>query len=185
MIRGLMFALALMVPLEPAAGSDVFVHPDPLDLLVERGEVFEIRLLADISDPVLGWGLDLSLAPGVLSVVGAPSISSPWQSVPAADGDGLAAYAFPDSVSGQDTLLATLTFSADAVGETDLVLSVTPGDLTEGFPLDPSGFATSTFQTGHVTVVPEPGAALVAAAGWVLLAIWRKKDMVRAGLCQK
>ena len=48
-------------------------------------------------------------------------------------------------------------------GETDLFLNVTPGDHTEGFPLDPTGFANVTFETGHA-LVPDPSALSIILA---------------------
>jgi len=39
----------------------------------------------------------------------------------------------------------------------------TPGDLTEGFALDPTGFATATFEPGQVNVIPEPATLLPLA----------------------
>lgn len=88
---------------------------------------------------------------------GGPRVFGPeWVPAFAPDGDGLAGIAFPTGVSGNDILLATITFSGDAVGETDLFLSTTPQDLTEGFGLDPTGFAEVSFAPGHVEVIPEP-----------------------------
>ncbi|MEE9294619.1 MAG: PEP-CTERM sorting domain-containing protein [Phycisphaerae bacterium] len=86
----------------------------------------------------------------------------------------MAALAFPDSIAGDDILLATITLSADALGETDLLLSTTAGDLTEGFPLDPTGFAGITFEPGHVTVIPAPGTVLLGMIG-LGVAGWAKR----------
>ena len=107
-----------------------------------------------------------------------PSVAfPPWITTTTADGDGLAGLADPfaptnGSVSGTGILPATLTFRADAQGTTDLLMSTTPGDLTEGFPLDPTGFATITFEPGQITVIPEPAtllpmlAVLTCGLGW-------------------
>jgi hypothetical protein len=85
--------------------------------------------------------------------------------------DGLA---FPSSISGTDILLATVHLSAIASGKTDLPLGVTPGDLTEGFPLDPTGFAAMTLGSAHVTAVPEPTAALLVLAGLLAMRASRR-----------
>jgi len=62
----------------------------------------------------------------------------------------------------ESSFLRLLSIRADGP-----VVSVTPGDLNEGFALAPTGFSDVTFQPGHVTV-PEPGTALVLlAAGLV------------------
>lgn len=154
------WALVLFVGLvcsHSTAGGDVTVRFEPADVVVDVGNLLEIAIVADISDPVLGWGLDLAVYdPAILSLVGISAIGHLWIPGTAPDGDGLVGLAFPNSVSGNDILLATLTFSADAIGETDLYTFTTPTDLTEGFPLDPTGFADVIFEPGHVTVVPEP-----------------------------
>ena len=151
-----------------AALANVTVRFDPLSTTVPVGGTFTVNIVADIPQPVVGWGLDLTIQnPTVVSQTAVPSIGPLWVPAYAPDGDGLAAVAFPGGISGTGVVLATLTLSANAIGQTDLWLSVTPGDLNEGFALAPTGFADVTFQPGHVTV-PEPGTALLLlAAGLV------------------
>ncbi len=160
-------AAALLLIVSSAGASlvtDVVVRFDPPIQTVNINDVFTVDLIADITAPVVGWGLDVGLSvPSIASIFTAPAVAfPPWIAAAAADGDDLAALADPlaptnGSVSGTGILLATLTFQADAQGTTDLLMSTTPGDLTEGFPLDPTGFATITFEPGLVTVIPEPG----------------------------
>ena len=161
----------------PAAAGLVTVRFDPPEKTVNLGENFTVGLVADISDPVVGWGLDVSaLTRGIISPVGMPVIGPVWVPAYAADGDGLAGLAYPSSVSGPGVLLATLTYHADALGEADLLAGVTPTDGTEGFALDPTGFATVDFQSGHIIVLPEPAAAmLLAAAGLSALGLRRRR----------
>lgn len=136
--------------------QDVCVRFDPALSEIILGHDFEIDIVADINNPVVGWGLDVTVAtPGVISSAGDPDIGPSWFAVNAPDGDKLAGLAFPNGIVGTDVVLATLHFTADADGETDLLLSVTPGDNSEGFALDPNGFGTYLFGTGHVSV-PEP-----------------------------
>ena len=73
-----------------------------------------------------------------------------------------AVWGFPDSVYGTDVVLATLTFQGLSVGTTNLDLSVTTGDNTEGFYLDPTGTAAWTYTTGSITV-PEPASMTLLA----------------------
>ena len=169
--RGVFLAVALVTNLlflsQPAQAS-IVVRFDPEETIADPGEVFDVDIVAEIPNPVVGWGLDLTIEDGtVASIAGAPSIGPDWSPVFTGDGDGLAALAFPSSVNGSDVLLATLSLSADAIGQTRLLLSTTPEDLTEGFALDPAGFAEVTFEAGRVTV-PEPTTlslfALVALA---------------------
>lgn len=80
----------------------------------------------------------------------------------APDGDGLAGAVFPAGLTG-DLLLATLTFQAIGAGATEVGASATPGDLTEGFPLDPSGFDADVSFTSARVEVPEPGLPVILA----------------------
>jgi len=163
-------SLLALICLWRPAWADLIVRFDPADTTVAQWDTVDIDIVADIGDPVLGWGLDLSFDDSILTRQGDPAIGPLWQPVSASDGDGLAALAFPNSISGSDVLLATITFRAKAMGESDLILSITPGDNAEGFPLDPTGFAQVTFSPGHITVIPEPaGGLLLLTSGLVLL----------------
>jgi hypothetical protein len=126
------------------------------------GASFQIDLVADLGDPILGWGLDLVFDPAVIAPSGAPTIGPGWAAAFAPDGDGLAGLAFPNGITGSGILLASQTFTAIAPGTSAVDLAVTPGDLTEGFALDPTGFAAPSFLGASVDV-PEPGGALLLA----------------------
>ena len=153
----------------------VVVRFDPAVKVVGFGETFTVDIVADITDAVLGWGLDLTIVDTtVVAPDGSPSVGPLWDAAIAPDGDGLVGLTFPDSVVGSDVLLATLSFSAIGVGETDLLASVSPNDLTEGFPLDPTGFSEIVFQPGHVTVTPEPAALFVVTAAGLPLLLRRR-----------
>jgi hypothetical protein len=155
--------------------ATVIVDVQPASSEVTVGQVFSASIVATIPDPVVGWGLDLDFNHAVLSLVGSPVIGPLWLPATALDGDGLAGLAFPSSISGTSILLATVQLSAIAPGSTDLTLGVTAGDLTEGFPLDPTGFTTMTLGSAHVTAVPEPAAvALLAVAGMLAMRPWRR-----------
>lgn len=154
-----------------SCGTDLCVRIEPQSQQVPliTSATFTVDIVADIYQPIVGWGLDVVLTmPGVIVQNGAPAIGPAWIGAAAADGDGLAGLAFPSSVSGVGIVLATLTFNPNALGTTQLDLQLTPGDLSEGFALDPTGFASVTLTSGSVTVVPEPTTALLLAGGLLL-----------------
>jgi hypothetical protein len=154
--------------------ADIIVGFAPPAKIVGLGDSFTIDIIADIpaSEPILVWGLDLTIAnPAIASLTGPPEIGSEWFPAFSPDGDGLAGLAFPTGVSGIGVVLATLSFSADAIGDTYLFLSTTPGDPTEGFGLDPTGFANVNFEPGHVQVIPEPSALHMGALGLASIAL--------------
>ncbi|MFH1108167.1 MAG: cohesin domain-containing protein [Planctomycetota bacterium] len=155
--------LVTLVCLGGAARGGLIVRFDTPERTVGLGDVFTIDILADVGDPLVGWGFDLSFDPSILSLVDSPAIGPRWIPASAPDGDGLAGLAFPDSVSGAGVRLASVTFSAVTLGETGLTMSTTAGDLTEGFALDPTGFAQAVFESAHVFVVPEPATGLLCA----------------------
>lgn len=176
---GVMVCLSAMGT--PAVASIVTVRFDPPSQTVTLGDPFTVDIVADIDMPVVGWGLDFTPATlGIISLTGLPAIGADWLSAFAPDGDGLVGLASPlppfnGSISGIGIVLATLSFSADTIGATDLVASITPGDLTEGFALDPTGFATVTFQPGVLTVIPEPS-TLVLLVFVSLMFVRRKRE---------
>jgi hypothetical protein len=163
-----------LTPAEPASAlsSVRFETATPAPTV---GATFEVQIIADLSDPIVGWGLDLDFDDSILSMDGAPVIGPAWVGVFAPDGDGLSGLTPDVGISGSDILLATLTFTADALGASALIASVTPGALTEGFALDPTGFDTIAFTNGLIEVVPEPSTALLVALGLLMTATRRRR----------
>ena len=172
--------LVLVLSLGEPAPATVTVRFAPSAITVDLGETFTLNIVADLPNAVVAWGLDLTIDNGSIlstwpgnTLLPPPAIGSAWADPGyTPDGDRLGGVGFPDSVSGTNVVLATVTFAADALGETDLVLSddnpfpqvSPPNDLTEGFGLDPTGFAAVAYTLGHVQVVPEPSTALLLMA---------------------
>jgi hypothetical protein len=155
---------------ETAEAISVRLVPGAPEVVVD--DPFHIDVVADLDLPVLGWGLDVDPA-GPVNPLGDPAIGPAWLPVEAPDGDGLAGVAFPDGIRGDGVLLATLRFVAYQPGSARFSASFTLNDPTEGFALDPSGFAPVFFDpvlVVPVTPVPEPAAALLLGAGLALLA---------------
>lgn len=159
------FCLMLIVGVETRA--DVLVRFDPPVSTVLLGNTVHVNLVADFSDAILGWGLDLDNSDTfVAAKASVPTIASPWTAAFTADGDGLGAVAFPTPVSGSGIVLAGLTFQANEIGVSQLSVHATHDDFTEGFALYPTGFASFVSDIGIIQVIPEPGSAtlLVVAA---------------------
>lgn len=156
-----------------AQTAPVTVFFNPSSQTVNVGQTFTVNIVADIPNPVLGWGLDVNVDPARLIRTGVVVNDPPWSAVAAGDGDDLAGLALPP-VSGNGVVLATLTFQAQATGTVPLIASVTADDLTEGFPLVSSGFATINFIPGSVTVAgggaPTANIPALSPLGLALLA---------------
>ncbi|OWY72492.1 hypothetical protein B7486_06110 [cyanobacterium TDX16] len=174
-MRGKIITLAALAMIGVWAGdlragicpTDVCVRMELDEQIIVEGGYFSVNIVADINVPVVGWGIDLRLTPeSAIALAGLPSIGSAWVPSPSADGDGLAALAFPNAITGNAILLATVDLQAISIGDAELSIETTIGDLTEGFARDPMGFASLTATPAHVTVIPEPAAfALLCFAG--------------------
>lgn len=155
----------------PASSWAVMITLSPSTTDIYVGDAFSVDIIADIgvTEPILGWGLDIGNTSGLLVETAAPVIGSAWLPAASMDGDGLAGLAFPFPVIGSDVLLASLSFQATGVGMADLIPSITLGDLTEGFALAPPNFGFADVRFTNLTlnimerpvIVPEPGTALL------------------------
>ena len=157
---------ALMIGVLGIAGAsaDIMVTLDPWEVDVVDG----VGGTAE-EDAILGWGLDLLVSdPGIAGITNV-AIGPLFNAAYAADGDELAGLAFPECVFGPDVLLATVTFTGLAIGESGLVLGDDyPDDLTEGFALCETGFADVIYGDGWI-IVPEPASLSLLALGLLVL----------------
>lgn len=168
--RALLLCVAALLAAPSLCHAGITVYFDPDDVTVGVGDTFDIDILADIQEPVTGWGIDLEIVDDTIAnLIQPPDIGPLWFAAFAPDGDDLAALAFPNAISGNGILLATLTFEALEIGETDLLLSHTGGDNTEGFALTTVGqFGDVTYMPGHIEVVPGPGGLALIAVGFIM-----------------
>jgi hypothetical protein len=152
-------ALAALV-LAPTASADILVWLNPATPEVEVGQPVTVDLMASFDEPVVGWGLDLTIDDPTYASWTSTTLGSAWNATTTIDGDGLAGLRFPDGIGGE-VLLATLTFEGMAEGVTPLTLGSGPEE-DEGILLASGALATNVQLAGAtLTVVPEPTAVLL------------------------
>ncbi|GJM25167.1 MAG: hypothetical protein DHS20C16_15820 [Phycisphaerae bacterium] len=121
------------------------------------GETFDVQVVADLPNPILGWGLDFGILSPAIATLTNVQIGDSWLPIATSDGDGLGGVAFPGPISGAGVVLATVTLEATAEGTSDLLIGDDHLiDLTEGFALAPDGFAAVDYVSSSITIVPEP-----------------------------
>jgi hypothetical protein len=141
----------------------------PTSVVPLGGEV-SVDLVADLGAPALGFGFDIHLDAPHLVLLEPPTVGAAWLPVPGSDGDGLAGIAYPTAVTGSSVILATLHFTATSLGSVTLEPGTTPGDLSEGIALDPSGFDSLQLEPLTLEVViPEPSRMLLVLLGVLML----------------
>lgn len=157
---------------------------------VSAGQSFSVDLLADLPDPIVGWGLDLSFNSAVLSLTGF-TLDSQWTSVLSPDGDNIGGLAFPSAIGGNGVRLGTFSFMALANGTSPLETLFDSGDFTEGFLLASGSFDSVAAAVGSVQVgapgptpVPEPSTwhCLALACGALTLRRGRLKRWATTAL---
>jgi len=136
---------------------------------------------------LFGFGFSILFDDAVLSTAG-PTAGPLWVGVgfsefrnDPGDAGALANRFFaPSGPSGNDILLASLDFTGDAIGLSNLTVGyyTGPGDniLFDSTVLDSS---LSFFQSGSINVVPEPQTGLLLGMGLAFLAVRRRNQLSR------
>lgn len=149
--------------------ADVTVWLDAQDTVIPAvGQPVNVELWASVTDPIMAWGLDLTIQDVAVTSLTGHSIGTAWDATTTLDGDGLAGLRFPTGITG-DVLLATLTFEGLTAGTTPLLLSSGPEE-DEGFLLQAGTLDTNvTFVPASITVVPEPTMLALFGLGAAML----------------
>jgi hypothetical protein len=171
--------LALTIAAASPASALTIVHLEPAASVVTVGDTVTVAVVADFTEPIVAFGLDLDITPALLGADSSPVVGAAWIGVAAPDGDGLAGLTSTSGIVGTGVLLATVELTALGAGTAVLVGSITPGDLTEGFGLStPGSFDGVQFEPGEITVVPEPSTIMLV--GTALLSLGRARRTRRA-----
>jgi hypothetical protein len=137
--RVLMFVMTLSVS-SFSAKADIILSFDTSASDVTVGDTLTVDLLATTQvpgDAFAGWGLDLNYDTSLLSL-DSFSIGSSFTALTSSDGDDFAG-SYLDifdpfaAISGTNIVLASFTFTAIAIGNTNLLTGSTLTDLGEGF----------------------------------------------------
>jgi len=161
------------------AHADIVLKFNPTDIEVPVCSIFSVNLLADIpaDEAILGWGLDL-LYDNTQMRLDSLTIGSNWdQTTGGIDLDGFGGLStdFPSLIAGTDILLATFDFHCLDIGFSMLDLSVTLGDLTEGFVLPGGDFAKWSYTSANITQTPEPATLFLVGTGLAGLVAARRR----------
>ena len=145
--------------------------------VVTRGSAFAVDILVSGAADLAGFQFDLTFDPAILTATGivAAGVFDP-ETFQIASTIGSGSLSFAEMTLGSslnilsDTLIATLSFSALAAGNTALALSNVI--LSDG-PGDAIGPLSLTGATVNVAAAPLPGTALLLGAGLLGLACRR------------
>lgn len=147
--------LVLMSGVSVAVAAPVILHFDPPNPVVSSGNQITFNVVAEIPDPVIGYGLDLQFDNVALSLDGVEA-GSRWLSAKASNGSPLVGLAFPGPVSGPGIVLATVHLHVNqsgCKGATTISVDAKADDLTEGFALEGAGFADFTPASATISLV--------------------------------
>jgi hypothetical protein len=157
-----------------SASADITVSFNPVHSWTTVGGTVAVDIVADIpeDEAILGWGLDLTIDDPSIASWTLNSIGPMFDAIVGnPDGDLLGGLVpQPGNVWGTGVVLATIDFLGLNLGTTDLFLGDdSPGDPTEGFALDPTGFAMVNYVPGTLEVIPEPAALVLLAVAGLLI----------------
>jgi len=151
---------------------------------VERNNTFQVSFFGDFDHEVVSLGFHVDYDPSLItlnSLTVAPAFKPLKTSAP----NAVAALAYPTTAFGSDVLLATATFTAIQSGTAQIGVSVTPGNVKEGFFYRECGSASLISTPTTVTIpperpIPEPSTylLLILGSGLVIRPRWLKRPRI-------
>jgi hypothetical protein len=153
----------------PAGAAPVIVSFSMPSLTFVAGQTVTVNVLANIPDPVLGFGIDVRVDSAKLSPSGFTT-GLLWFPVSGSQQDDVAGIAFPSSISGSGVLLGTASFIALTSGTSGLTAVYDSRNLAEGFLLASGGFAANNLgdEAPVTPSTPEPTAVILIGTGLAL-----------------
>ena len=196
MLKGIINIICLVILVLLITAEGAFCIPttrlEPLDLSITAGETFDVEVRVDgvtDVDPIFGpdellaFGFDVVYDPGF--TYNGATVWATYDDSSLFPYTDVAGSYFP-GVSGDDILLATLSFTAPSTaGFYSLGIFSDLGDPNEGlhtllYPqIDMSTGIDIEVSGSTPAPVPEPGTLLLVAMGGAGIGIWRRKGIKR------
>lgn len=175
---------ALLTCTIPACAGTVTVSFSSPTLTFTNGQVLSVNLLANLPDPVLGFGVDVEPGSSKLSLTSA-IVGPLWFPGSGSQSDDVYGLAFPVPISGSGVLLARLTFTALGSGSSTLIAAYDSRNLAEGFPLVTGGYDPNNL-ANEAPQVPEPAAPLLVGFGILsIVRIRNRRSQDGRALCDQ
>ncbi|MCK4658386.1 MAG: PEP-CTERM sorting domain-containing protein [Phycisphaerae bacterium] len=183
---GCLGVLLLSLAAGSAAGGTVEVALESEAGGVSLSDTFSLTIMADISDPLLGFGFELTFDEELFKL-DSTTIGGDFTAATNVNEGFFSALAFPMPVSGEEVILGSATFTALQAGKGSFGISVTEGDPTQGFAeVSVGSLADYKVSTREFTIaspinaggggvlVPEPTILSLLAFGCLIVARRRR-----------
>lgn len=173
-------ALLLALPAIAHAGA-IDIHILPTAQTVTVGQSFDVTIVADVEDPILGFGFEL-LYDETLFALEDTQVGQAFLPTRMSAQGAFSALAYPSGAAGEELVLGSASLVALTTGVGNIGIAIPANTAVWGFAETAvAAFATWEATPATVTVsppgggggeppIPEPTTALLIAAGFLTLA---------------